>query len=107
MGHLIYGDQDYAFEDRVLAHLKNAIIPKLRKHEMFLLSWTKPAEEGAGRISILLSPGVSLTFRFAGGRPPKVNPIWVRALAATSHSQRGMTVMSEHEAEEYAKSHHI
>ncbi|WP_053351263.1 DUF7882 family protein [Leucobacter musarum] len=102
MGYLIHGNHEYAFEDRLLAHLKTVIGQKLLKQEGFFLSWTKTADEGSGRVSVWLSPHVTVAFRLGGDRI-ELNPVWIRALAALSHTQRGLVVVSEEEAEKYAK----
>lgn len=61
----------------------------------------------ADPLSIWLSPAANLVFAFAGGRPPKLNPTWLKVLAATSNTPRGMVVVSEDEAESYAKNHQL
>lgn len=105
MGHLIYDGSRYAFEYRLLAHLKSAVGARLRKQESFFLSWTCSPEEGSGRNSIWLSPSCPLTFRFAGSRAPQINKVWLSVLSGTSHGGRGMIVMGEQEAETYAAKH--
>lgn len=105
MGYLMYDGVDYAFEDRVLAHLKVAIGRKFRLHESFFLSWTKSSGDGGGRISLWLSPEHGLTFRFEGSRPPKLDETWLRVLAGLSNGPRGMVVMTEKDATTYARNH--
>lgn len=102
MGYLIYGSAaEYEIDDRVLAHLKIAIVAKLRLQESFLVNWTVLPEMGSGRVSIWISPGVPLEFRFAGSKPPELNRVWLDALARSAHGLRGMVVMAESEAEDY------
>ncbi len=102
MGNLVYGSAvEYEFDDRVLAHLKIAIVTKLRLQESFLLNWVLPTERGSGRMSIWISPGIPLEFRFSGSRPPELNKVWLDALARSSHGIRGMIVMREDEAQGY------
>ncbi len=103
MGFLIHGGTEYEFEDRLLAHLKMVIGQKLKKQECFFVSWTKSAEEGSGRVSVWLSPYTTVAFRFAGSRPPELNPAWVKVLIALSHSNRGLVVISEDDAVRYAQ----
>ncbi|WP_053386961.1 DUF7882 family protein [Leucobacter japonicus] len=102
MGYLVHGRNEYAFDDRVLAHLKLAIAQKLRQQESFFVSWAVRPEEGSGRVSLWLSPSADLAFHFFGSKPPEINVAWVKALAATSHSVQGIRVMSEHDAEQFA-----
>lgn len=104
MGYLIYGaGTEYEFDDRVLAHLKIAIVAKLRLQESFLINWAVPTDHGSGRISLWISPGVPLQFHFAGSKPPELNRNWLDALARSSHGIRGMVVMGEEESVEYLK----
>ncbi|WP_449278435.1 DUF7882 family protein [Leucobacter sp. GX24907] len=103
MGFLAYGGaQEYEFDDRTLAHLKAAITMKLRRQESFLVSWTNPPAKGAGRISIWLSPGIPLAFRFAGSRPPAIDKVWLSVLHELSNTPRGLVVISEEEAKRHA-----
>ncbi len=102
-----YCGTDFEFEERVLAHLKAAIGAKLRRHESFFVNWSRPLAEGSGRMSLWISPFIPLSFRFLGSRPPELNPRWLRALAQLAYSPRRLVVLSEAEAESYAKAHHI
>ena len=100
MGTLTYGDaQRFEFEDRLLAHVKLAIVAKLLRHESFLLNWTIPPEQGSGRMSLWLSRETQLTFQFAGSRMPAINRRWVEALTLTSVRTGGMQLMAEDEVE--------
>ena len=103
MGYLMHGTNEYEFDDRVLAHLKVVVGQKLKKQECFFLSWSRAPEEGSGRVSVWLSPYSNLAFRFAGSRPPQLNLVWVKVLTALSHTPRGLVVVSEDEAETYAR----
>ncbi|WP_431219425.1 hypothetical protein [Leifsonia xyli] len=72
MGKLVYGaGQEYDLDDRVLSHVKLAIVAKLRRHESFLLNWDVPVEQGSGRVSLWISREVPLAFQFSGSRPPR------------------------------------
>ncbi|UAJ78228.1 hypothetical protein IT072_13220 [Leifsonia sp. ZF2019] len=100
MGTLLYGSaQEYEFDDRTLAHVKIAVVTKLRRHESFLLNWQVPAEQGGGRISLWISHEVPLAFLFAGSRPPALNERWMEALLHSSQRTGGIVVMREEEAE--------
>jgi len=102
VGVLTYAGVDYEFDDRLLAHLKIAIVTKLRVKEGFLLNWQIPPERGSGRASIWISAEIPLQFRFGGSKPPELNRVWLDALARSSHGIRGMVAMSEAEATDYA-----
>lgn len=102
MGYLIYGaGAEYEIDDRVLAHLKIAVVAKLRLQESFLLNWSLSPSDGSGRVSLWLSPSVPLQFRFSGSKPPELNRLWLQALAHSAHSSRGMILLAEAEAEAY------
>ncbi|MCW2288169.1 hypothetical protein [Leucobacter luti] len=103
MGFLVHGEHEYEFDDRVLAHLKVVIGQKLMRHEGFFLSWSKTPDEGSGRISLWLSPASTLAFRFGGSKPPEINMLWLKVLSARSHASRGLVVITEDEAESFAR----
>lgn len=105
MGYLIYGPgAEYEIADRELAHLKIAVVAKLRLQESFLLNWTLSPSDGSGRVSLWLSPGIPLQFRFSGSRRPELNRTWLQALAHSAHGSRGMVLMAEAEADAYMAS---
>ena len=66
MGTLFYGDAatPIRIEDRALAHLKVAIITKLRRGESFTLSWQHPDDQPRGRSTLWLHPNIPLRFVF-------------------------------------------
>ena len=99
MGTLQYGNDQFEFEDRLLAHMKLAIVAKLLRHESFLLNWTVPPDQGSGRVSLWVSRESQLTFRFSGSRPPAINRRWVEALTLNSARTGGMQVVAEDEVE--------
>jgi len=99
MGQLIYASSDvYEFEDRVLAHVQAVVGRKLRRQETFYLSWVKPVESGSGRVTVWISPHIPLQFHFVGGRPPRLNDLWLREMLATAHGDRGVVVTREPES---------
>jgi hypothetical protein len=105
VGYLIYGPgAEYEIADRELAHLKIAIVAKLRLQESFLLNWSLSPSDGSGRVSLWLSPAIPLQFRFSGSKPPELNRNWLQALAHSAHGSRGMVLMAETEAESYMDS---
>jgi hypothetical protein len=107
MGTLHYGTDQYEFDDRLLAHMKLAIVAKLLRHESFLLNWTIPVEQGSGRISIWVSRESQLTFEFAGSRPPAINRRWVEALGLNAARTGGMLVITEDQVETAFAEHEL
>ncbi|MGW9019858.1 DUF7882 family protein [Leucobacter chromiiresistens] len=103
IGYLKHGGREYEFEDRLLAHLQFVIGQKLKKQECFFLSWHKPHDQGDGRMSVWLSPYVTVAFHFSGSRDPELSKVWVHALNALAHTPRGLIAISEEEAERFVK----
>ena len=98
MGTLTYDSRVTAsFDDRILAHLQSVIWAKLRRGESVPFTWTDPARSGLGRTSIWLSPNVTLTFEYFGGRQPRLNPSWIEALTKAANSPAGLTLVPEPE----------
>ncbi len=96
MGTLTYDSKLTAtFDDRVLAHLQVVVWGKLRRGEQFAFTWVDPMRNGLGRTSIWVSPHVSLTFQYFGGKMPMINSAWVEALTKSANSPGGMQVVPE------------
>ena len=85
-------------DDRVLAHLQVVIWSKLRRGEQFAFTWTDPQRSGYGRTSIWLSPNISLSFEYFGGKMPSLNPAWIQALTKSANSAGGLHVLPEPES---------
>ena len=98
MGALLYGDRQRRFEidDRTLAHLQLVISAKLRRRESFFFSF-RDENDGAGRVSIWMSPMVPLHFKYYGSRQPVINRRWVEALHGAANSSAGLIVLEEPE----------
>ena len=99
MGKLIYGTgaREIGFDDRTLAHLKIAIVNKLRRSESFTLSWPHGLEHGSGRSTIWIHEAIPLQFVFDGNRSPALNRTWIEQLMLTANSIGGLQVMPEPE----------
>lgn len=99
MGRLIYDSALEAdFDDRTLAHLQIVMGQKLGRNEAFFFSWKDSQGVGDGRTSIWIHPTISLRFKYLGGRPPAINPEWIRSLIADSHTPAGLRVTPEPES---------
>ena len=96
MGKLTYDStMTVDFDDRALAHLQVVIVAKLRRGESFHLSWIDDPAVGNGRSSIWLSPGLSLSFKYHGGRLSALNPAWIEVLMVTANSPGGLRLVRE------------
>ncbi|MGO3152703.1 MAG: DUF7882 family protein [Galactobacter sp.] len=93
MGFLTYaGSSEYEFDDRTLAHMKIAVVAKLRRRESFLMSWAYPPEKGSGRVSLWMSPEIPLVFRFSGSRQPELDREWVAGLERMANTPGGLVL---------------
>ena len=84
MGVLRYQEEQFAFDDRMLAHLQIVIGTKLRRGENFFLTWAVPAEAGAGRHSLWIDNGVPVHITYSGSRAPQINREWIEELILSS-----------------------
>ena len=97
MGKLIYNSssRELDIEDRTLAHLRVAIINKLRRSESFALTWEHGVENGSGRTTLWLNESIPLQFVFSGNRPPTLNRLWIEQLLLTANSTSGLHYVPE------------
>jgi hypothetical protein len=88
MGYLTYGASGtrIPFNDRALAHLQIVMTTKLGRGESFAFSWVEPTDTELERRTVWLHPGVSLRFRFAGNRLPRINETWLAQLSELADS---------------------
>lgn len=84
VGVLRYNDEEFDFEDRMLAHLQIVISTKLRRSENFFLTWAVPAGSGSGRHALWIDNGVPLHITFSGSRAPQINREWIESLILSS-----------------------
>jgi hypothetical protein len=97
MGTLYYGDAatPIGIEDRALAHLKVAIITKLRRGESFTVSWQHAAEQPRGRSTLWLHPNIPLRFVFDEPEPTELSRAWVEELMRSANSTGGILLVPE------------
>lgn len=98
MGSLYYGDSQtpIGIEDRALAHLKVALITKLRRNESFTLSWKHTDGQPRGRSTIWLHPAIPLRFVFDEPERPELNKRWIEDLMRAANSTGGVELVPEH-----------
>jgi hypothetical protein len=98
MGLLRYGVDVFPFDDRTLLHVQIAIHEALRHERSFFLSWRVRPEDGSGRVSVRITPHVPILFQFDGGRPARINRVWVDTLVASALGGTGLIISPEPEA---------
>ena len=88
MGKFIYNSsqREIEIDDRVLAHLRVAILNKLRRSESFAMTWEHGVENGSGRTTFWLHESIPLQFVFSGNRAPKLNRLWIEQLLLAANS---------------------
>ena len=87
------------FEDRLLAHLQTVIAAKLRRHEPFLFSWTKPEDEGGGRTAVWIDAHIPMAFEYVSTEAPSISRRWLEALVATTYNPTGLQVVPDSETD--------
>jgi hypothetical protein len=95
MGSISYDGLVVRVDDRTLTHLQIVIVNKLRQGDTFLMSWKDSVDAGSGRSSIWLHPYVLIHFKFDGSRVPAINERWLKELADSADSSRGLIVTTE------------
>lgn len=97
MGKLIYNssNRELDIDDRTLAHLRVAILNKLRRGESFSLTWEHGIQNGSGRTTIWLHPSIPLQFVFSGNRAPQLNRVWVEQMLQAAASTAGLRHVPE------------
>jgi hypothetical protein len=101
MGTLVYnGTAEFAFDDRVLAHLQIVIGLKLRRREGFMMTWTDRTNGDGGVVStVWIDPSLSLLFRYSASGIPPINKDWLMLLTESSNSSAGLRLDDEIHAE--------
>ncbi|MGR2752177.1 DUF7882 family protein [Agromyces arachidis] len=97
MGTLFYGDTatPIGIEDRALAHLKVAIVTKLRRGEAFTVSWRHPDDQPRGRTTLWLHPNIPLRFVFDEPERPELSREWIEELMRSANSSGGIRLVPE------------
>ena len=95
MGKFIYGASGVSvdLDDRVLTHLRVAIMTKLRRNESFMFD--VDVGGGNGRRTFWIHPSVPIQFHFFGSRVPRLNRAWVEEMIVLASSSGGLTIPPE------------
>ncbi len=96
MGTLFYADQAIDMDDRTLAHVKIAIVTKLRRGESFTLSWTHADDQPVGRTTIWMHESIPLRFEFAEAESPVLHREWVEQILRSANTTGGIQLTAEH-----------
>lgn len=96
MGTLFYADQALEMDDRTLAHLKVALVTKLRRGESFTLSWTHAEDQPVGRTTIWMHESIPLRFEFTEPEPPVLRREWIEDILRSANTTGGIQLTAEH-----------
>lgn len=96
MGTLFYADQAIEMDDRTLAHLKVAVVTKLRRGESFTLSWTHADDQPVGRTTIWMHESIPLRFEFDEPQPPQLHREWIEEILRSANTTGGIQLTAEH-----------
>jgi len=95
MGTLFYADQAIEIDDRTLAHLKIAIVTKLRRGESFTLSWRHQENQPMGRTTIWMHESIPLRFEFEEPVAPQLHREWIEDILRSSNTTGGIELTPE------------
>lgn len=96
MGTLYYADHALEIDDRTLAHLKVALITKLRRGESFTLSWAHPEGQRAGRSTIWMHESIPLRFEFDEIEAAPLQREWIEQILRSANSTGGIQLTADH-----------
>jgi hypothetical protein len=98
VGTLYYGDSGtpIGIDDRALAHLKVAIVTKLRRGESFTVSWLHGGDQPRGRSTLWLHHTIPLRFVFDEVESPELSREWIEELMRSANSTGGVLLVDEH-----------
>jgi len=95
MGTLFYGDQAIELDDHTLAHLKVAVVTKLRRGESFTLSWVHGEGRQGGRTTIWMHESIPLRFEFSEAEAPVLHREWIERILRSANTTGGIQLTSE------------
>lgn len=107
MGVLIFNRQEYDFNDRLLAHLQEAITGKLLRRESFAMSWTANQGFAPHPTTLWVTPSTAMEFYFSNDRDEQINSTWVDAMEWSAYRESGMEIMSEESASKFVRDHDL
>lgn len=98
MGTLYYGDAGtpIGIDDWALAHLKVAMVTKLRRGESFTVSWLHADDQPRGRSTLWLHHTIPLRFVFDEVESPDLSREWIEELMRSANSTGGVLLVDEH-----------
>ncbi|PZQ88091.1 MAG: hypothetical protein DI534_11485 [Leifsonia xyli] len=95
MGTLYYADQAIEMDDRTLAHLKVAVVTKLRRGESFTLSWAHAENHPSGRTTIWMHASIPLRFEFEEAQAPQLRREWIEEILRSANTTGGIQLTAE------------
>ncbi|WP_345802900.1 ATP-dependent DNA ligase [Microbacterium sp. AZCO] len=99
MGRFIYDTNANAvdIDDRTLAHVRIAIMTKLRRGEAFMFD--VHVGKGSGHRSFWIHPSIPLQFRFFTTQRHRINRAWIELLIEAASGPSGLTIVPEPDEE--------
>jgi hypothetical protein len=94
MGTFIYGTNglEVDMEDRILVHLREVIVAKLRKHESFCFTIPDPS---GGTVTVWIDCAIPVAFRLSENHTDALNGAWLLQLAECANQSSGLYVTEE------------
>ena len=82
-------------DDRTLAHLKVAVVTKLRRGENFTLSWRHAEGDVRGRTTIWMHQSIPLRFEFDEPEAPELHREWIEQILRSANTTGGIQLTPE------------
>jgi hypothetical protein len=92
---IYYDGTPIEIDDRTLAHLKVAVVQKLRRQEAFTVSWQHPPGTPGGRTTLWMHASIPLQFEFIEPEAPELSMEWIEEILRSANSSGGIQLVRE------------
>lgn len=96
VGTLYYDGVAIEMNDRTLAHVKIAIVQKMRRAESFTFSWVHTGDQPPGRSTIWIHPSIPIRFEFLNPVQPELNTKWIESILRSASTTGGILLTEEY-----------
>ena len=96
VGTLFYDGVAIEMNERTLAHVKIAIVQKMRRAESFTFSWVHSDGQATGRSTIWIHPAIPIRFEFRNPVQPELNTRWIESILRSASTTGGILLTEEY-----------
>jgi hypothetical protein len=99
MGTLTYaGNAVAAFDDRTLWHVQSVLLSKLRRREIFTMTWDVEIDGAPARNTIVISDSIPLQFTYSATESIPLNREWIEQMVVHMNSTGNLRLIVEPKA---------